>query len=313
MLCIIVPRPDRKTMYGKLFCSSAQLEEASAKGDYEKNNPLKKKTPGAADELACLPRMNRPPPIPPRLHQYIFERKKLVLTHGEKGKSGFTGDYGHIDPDAAASEVMTHMEAEAKNVLGFGGQGSGAENLTGMSADDGGLRLTVLGVDAFVTDPAVDQLAAQDLRDRLQDFRAPGQILRKDTVRDFEDTLRDLSDTEKQIDAARAELGATLDHSSAIIDRLHKMNKDDGVVMADLYEHDILDGNELLAQTIASGELRNTQFARDAAEQAKTKKQAAATAKAQANASKRRGSIFDRLAGQETATTSRKHGGGRCR
>ena len=168
---IIVPRPDRKTMYGKLFCSSAQLEEASAKGDYEKNNPLKKKTPGAADELACLPRMNRPPPIPPRLHQYIFERKKLVLTHGGKGKSGFTGDYGHIDPDAAASEVMTHMEAEAKNVLGFGGQGSGAENLTGMSADDGGLRLTVLGVDAFVTDLA-GPARAQDRRDACKDSAA---------------------------------------------------------------------------------------------------------------------------------------------
>jgi hypothetical protein len=267
-LCIIVPRPDRRSMYNKLFFSAEQLREAAAKVAEAKAERAKKH--GERVEEPGPP--ERPPPAPPgledfetapavpeHLYDYIFESaksvQKLVLTHqvASGASVGRLGAASAMPAAEAAAEAEANKTIAAVQMQGEAarafGDGTPADAFF-TDADDHGLRLLLEGVDAFSTDPDVDQRATAELRARLDEYTPPEQRTRRNSQKfDSAEHLFELHVVEGE--HARAELDAQLDHTVTVVSKLESLHEADSKTLQDLYEHDILANNEKLAREVA--------------------------------------------------------------
>ena len=105
-------------------------------------------------------------------------------------------------------------------------------------------------MDAFSTDPDVDQRATAELRARLDEYTPPEQRTRRNSQKfDSAEHLFELHVVEGE--HARAELDAQLDHTVTVVSKLESLHEADSKTLQDLYEHDILANNEKLAREVA--------------------------------------------------------------
>ena len=271
MLCIIVPRPDRRSMYNKLFFSIEQVNVAAAKVAEAKAERAKRHGETVEEpspeppppEPQGLEDFETPPPMPEHLYDYVFESaksvQKLVLTH--QVASGKKVGHGHATAAAAAEAVA---EAEANKIVdAVKMEGAAARALGGAApaedmdknAVDHGLRLLLEGVDAFSTDPDIDQRATAELRARLDEYTPPEQRTRRNTLQ-FDSAEHMFEVHVAEGEHARAELDAQLDNTVAVVSKLEGLHEADSATLQDLYEHDILANNEKLAREVARDQKR---------------------------------------------------------
>ena len=243
MLCIVVPRPNLRGMYNKLFFSRDELRGAmdaavtkakaatvtgrfaTAKGDHDYGAPR------AADSTVSrgggLRNVDLAPECPHDIADYIFGLEKIVLTKpvGTGAGVGFTGA-----ADEETDGTLAKFEKESVAARGVNGIGSG-------NGDDGGLRLKLKGVNAFSTCSSIDERAASDLTNRIGGFAkglAPAVTDPSLNAKRFEAVRGELAAATTDSENARAALGATLEEGCAVIQKLSQMHEADTEVRARL-------------------------------------------------------------------------------
>ncbi len=280
MLCVIVPRPDRRSLYNKLFFSVEQLQAAAAKvAAAQAERARKAGEPAPPPPEPAPPRPTglenfaAPPRVPAHLYDFVFVHEKLVLTHAVASGAtvGFTG---HGTAAAAAAEADANKTVAAVEMQGaaaraFGDGATADATAEAGAAPDDGLRLLLEGVNAFSTDPDVDQRATAELRARLDAYAPPSQRARRDAQTfDSAEHLFEVHVAEGE--HARAELDAQLNHTGAVVSKLVGLHDADASVLRELYEHDLLAGNETLAAAVSRDHAkREREAAGKAAERAK--------------------------------------------
>ena len=258
MLCVIVPRPDRRSMYNKLFFSVEQLATAAAKVAAAKAERAKKKgepsppPPQPPPKPTGLENFAAPPAVPAHLYDFVFVHEKLVLTHNvASGKTvGFTGHGPATAAEADANKTIAAVQMQGAAARAFADGQTDADMAKTASAYDDGLRLLLEGVNAFSTDPDVDQRATAELRARIDAYAPPAQRARRDS-QTFDSAEHMFEVHVAEGEHARAELDAQLNHTGAVVSKLVSLHEADNGVLQDLYEHDMLASNELLAHEVA--------------------------------------------------------------
>ncbi len=263
LLCVVVPRPERRSLYNKLVFSREALARALAKS-FERARrraglPIETPTAsggGGGNGGGGLPNLDRPPPPPTSAElDYLWDR--LALSQRIVRAPPVTDQdapAGAISADADA--VLARMAEEASTHSHFP-DGVSLKNTWQQKPDeDDGLRLVLPGVDAFQTDPAVDQRATRALARALV-AHVPLDERQKRRSSRFQETtfaLRGAGGASELAAgaAARRALEGVLDHTGAVVARLAELHERDAQVLADLYARDLLADNELLKKALAA-------------------------------------------------------------
>ena len=268
-LCIIVPRPDRRSMYNKLFFSAEQLREAAAKVAEAKAERAKKHgetveepSPGAPPpEPQGLEDFETPPAharAPVRLRLRVGEertrscsrtrsrRARRSATGRDGGRGAEAGRRGRGEQDCRRGQDGGRGRARARRRRARRGHGQERRRPR--------LRLLLEGVDGS-TGPDIDQRATAELRARLDEYTPPEQRTRRNTLQ-FDSAEHMFEVHVAEGEHARAELDAQLDHTVTVVSKLESLHEADSKTLQDLYEHDILANNEKLAREVARDQKR---------------------------------------------------------
>ena len=148
-------------------------------------------------------------------------------------------------PDASCAPLE---DAEAEAAAAAAAESSAASSVA-TSDLACGMRLQLMGVGAFSTDPLVDQRATVQLYEQLA-RHVPLDERQRRQVEQFEKRCDEFQVGIARIGESRDALSAVLNQTSTVVSRLRALNERDGPALARLYEDDMLAENTTLAKAL---------------------------------------------------------------